>query len=453
MGSYPTRLKTESRLESDFLRFFFDFLKRERVHYVVIRNYETLPETVTGTDIDLIISRKQYMVCREKLIREAGRVGYRKWKEYPKNFGIVQMSFVPEICYDPQDVVRIDFIFDNMKWLGFDIVDRRLLWKNRIEKNGIWALAEPIKTGLTLLNTFLYRGKLKEKYLLEYRNLETGNREIVNGYLLDSFGAYGKFMVSKLQDGSIEDIHKFNTRKIQLSFLESRGFDLKAIFRGCWSWFKTGFKRVVGPPGLFVVLIGPDGCGKSTLSEMLGTKCKRMFPGISNFHLFPKLKLFAFLDKISRARWEKRQKKSSEWEQRNKDFSTGKSLLRCFYLLIRFWMGYWFWVYPRLVKGHLIIGERWRYDILFDPASKGIGLPYWVRKIIFWLCPAPQKTIVLSGSAEEMAKRKEELPQEEIERQVQMIEKELCKSRNVVFADSTGDLDMTFGEVLNAICN
>ena len=395
---------------------------------------------------------EKYDSLRKRLTNKVRCVGYRKWKQFPKNFNMVQMSFVPEMCRDPQDVVRIDFIHDNMKWLGFDLVDRKLLWNNRIERSGIWVLGEPGKTALTVLNTFLYGGKLKEKYLREYRSLIGADRRFVNKCILDSFGDNANVVTEKLDHGSIDEILNFETARIRLSFLKTRRFEPTSLMRGVAGWLRTGFSRAIHPPGLFVVLIGPDGCGKSTLSEMLGTKCKRIFPGISHFHLFPKLKLFMFLDRVSHVRWEKRQEKSSEWEQRNRDYSTGKSVVRCFYLLIRFWMGYFLWVYPRLIKGHLIVGERWGYDILFDPASKGIKLPHWFRKIIFWLCPKPQKTVVLSGSAEEIADRKRELPREEIERQIKMIEKALYGNRNVAFVDSTENIDKTFGEVLSVIC-
>ena len=438
--------------ETKFLNLFFNFLENEQIEYIVMKNYETLPETVSGTDIDILIDSKDYELCRTKLKNEVRRIDYKQWKEYPKNFDIIQMSFVPEVCRNSQDVVRIDFVMDNMKWLGFDLINSAFLWKNRRKKNGIWVLGNPAKNALTLLNTFLYGGKIKNKYLLEYRSLETQNREIVDKCILDSFGDYGEKIIEKLQKGKIEEIKNFNARKIKFNFLKSRGFYLKVILKGCWSWLRTGFQRAIHPPGLFIALIGPDGCGKSTLREILRKKCKRIFPGIDHFHLFPKLRIFGFLDRMSHVRWEKRKNRYPEWEQRNKKYSTGISLLRCFNLLARFWIGYSFWIYPRLVKGHLIIGERWCYDILFDPASKGIGLPHWFRKIVFYLCPSPQKPIVLSGEAGKIAKRKEELPKEEIERQIKMIENEFIRNSNVGFVNSAESLDNTFREILRSLC-
>lgn len=106
-----------------------------------------------------------------------------------------------------------------------------------------------------------------------------------------------------------------------------------------------------------------------------------------------------------------------------------------------------------MAKGNLIVGERWSYDIVFDPASKGIGFPKWLRKFIFRLCPKPNKTIVLTGIAEKIANRKADLPREEIQRQISLLEAELReKYDDVFFVDGTEGLDGTFSKALQAIC-
>ena len=103
------------------------------------------------------------------------------------------------------------------------------------------------------------------------------------------------------------------------------------------------------------------------------------------------------------------------------------------------------------MKGHLVIGERWSYDLLVDPASKGIELSYFWRRVFFLLSPSPRRTIVLTGSAAEMARRKRELPTEEVERQIKLMEEELRGKRRVDFVDTTITKDKTLVALLGSI--
>ncbi len=444
-----TALRTDTRgkrtPESEFLHLFFDFLNSEKIEYVVIRNYESLPEKVSGTDIDLVVRNHHYDLCRDGLAMIAGNVHYRKWKEYPKNYDIIQMSFVPVKIQDPQDVIRIDFIQDNVKWMGFCLIDEKFLWDCRVKYNDIWILAEPAKTTLTLLNTFLHGGQLKDKYILDYNYQSSMNKEIIDKGLDNILGDEAKSVIAMLRQGKAGDVA---LRKIRCNFLKSQNLNIAAIVTGLYMWVRVAFSRLLFPPGLFVAFVGPDGCGKSTVCEMVMNQCKRMFPGINHFHLFPKVGFFRAIDKVSNHRWSERQEKGTEWERRNEHYGLGKSLLRCFYLLIRFWTGYLFKIYPELMKGNLVIGERWNYDILFDPASKGISLPYWFRRTIFSLCPPPQKTIVLMAEAEEITSRKPELPEREIARQIALINQLLANKKGVCYENTSTSTDKTFQRVL-----
>ncbi len=435
-------------MEKKFLDLLFKTLEENNAEYLVVRNYETLPESVPGTDIDIVVKSSQYESIIKKLEEGVRNIGYRRWKSYPKNFGLVQVSFTPKDCRDVQDVVRIDFILDNMMWLGFDLIKPDLLWKSREMFNNISVLSDPVKTALTFLNAFLFGGKVKQKYLSEYADMDLENRKNVDELLAGSFGVYGKVVVDSLHSGKVDSL---NTTKLRYSFLKTRGANARDILLGLLSWFKTDLKRALSPPGLFVVLIGPDGSGKSTINEMIQTRCKRLFAGVDSFHLFPKPKVFYFIDKISGKRWNKRQATSSEWELRSRDFPAWKSIARGLYQLVRFWAGYWLWIYPRLVKGHLVIGERWNYDLLLDPASKGIDLPLWVRKIFFALCPRPHKTLSFCGSASKMAERKKELPVAEIERQIDKMKELLEGRKRVYFINSTEEKDKTFEDSLSAL--
>lgn len=439
-------------MANKFLPIFFDTLRALKAEYAVLRNYETLPFKVPGTDIDVLIKSDDYVRISRALEAAATNSGYRVWKSYRKNFDIIQTSYAPLVCTNPEEVLRVDFFPGSVRWRGFDIVSPTLLWRNAGEHNGIKVLNDPLKTALTLLNSLVFGSGIKEKYIKEYMALDAGKRAKVREILSSVLGPSGVEAADAVESAGAGRAFAWPTQKaLRAGFLRSKGFNPLSFLRGLLSMARTSFGRLISPPGLFVALIGPDGCGKSTMNDMMQKRCASLFSGVEAFHLFPKPGIFAFLDRKSVDRWEKRHAKAGEWELRKNKAPLWKSSLRAAYLLFRFWAGYIVWIYPRLVKGRLIIGERWRYDLLTDPASKGIELPHQARKLIFSLCPRPPLTIVLSGSANEMARRKDEIPADEISRQLEIMEKELRGKKGVVFADSTGAVEETFTTILKAL--
>lgn len=220
--------------------------------YSVVRNYETLPETVAGTDIDILIKQEAYIPVTEALKKAALEVGYTQWKEYPKNYNMMQMSFVPLICQDPQDVVRIDLMLDGVKWLGHDVLKSSYLWNNRIKHKGIWMLEGSASLSATLLNALLCGSMVKEKYVMEYNQLELTAKQIVNQHLTDALGGYSRLVIKRLESGFS---FKADVWKIRYHFIKSKG-NMKALIKGCLSWTKTALQRMIHPRGCSLCLPG-----------------------------------------------------------------------------------------------------------------------------------------------------------------------------------------------------
>ena len=102
-----------SDMEKVFLEYFFEKLDLFQIDYIVLRNYELLPETVEGSDIDILVRKKAFSKFINCFLSEVYNIGYTPWKAYRKNFGMLQYSFKPIAINNPQDIIRIDFIFDS----------------------------------------------------------------------------------------------------------------------------------------------------------------------------------------------------------------------------------------------------------------------------------------------------------------------------------------------------
>lgn len=437
-----------SKQEQRFLKRFFDFLNEEHVDYAVIRNYESLPETVPGTDIDLVIAEKDFRRIAPKLDELAASVDYRVWKKFPKPWFLTHVKFSPLAAEEAQDIVKIDFMRDGVRWLGWPILPMDELMKRRFVHNGVQVLDEPYSVLVTILNKLLSNGLLKARYTRQYWALDENARKYVKQCLSDLFGQYSKKLVRQLEC----DTESFNSRAIKWLFLYRKRFAPYQILQGfLYVTFVSTLQRVLAPPGEFVVVIGPDGTGKSSLVDKVEAKCVRMYKRICRFHHYPYLRIFSKLDKKSAVRYKKRINENDEWTFRQRKFSAIASLLRCGYQSVRYLTGYWLWIWPERVKGSLVLGERWCYDLLLDPKSKGINLPYWVRRLVFSICPKPDKVIIVRCDPEVAAQRKGELPVGEIQRQMELIDHFFSSLKKAWVIDNGGSLDEGFKNMLHAL--
>ena len=169
-----------------------------------------------------------------------------------------------------------------------------------------------------------------------------------------------------------------------------------------------------GMRGVFVVILGPDGTGKSTLAERLVSMGNAEFSGCNHFHWRPGL-----LPQLSR------QRKTGTaavpvQPLPPQDFAYGAviSLVRFAYYLLDFMLGYWLRIYPMRRKGMLVLGERWYFDVIINPERYGFKVPRWLRIAGGYFVPTPDVTLLLTGDPETIYARKRELDPHVIRKQL-----------------------------------
>lgn len=194
-------------------------------------------------------------------------------------------------------------------------------------------------------------------------------------------------------------------RHIEKTF--RRNHPIKSAARLLWNFYRN-IARFFRPTGFFVVLIGPDGCGKSTISDGLRQHMQRAFRSTWRFHWRPKL-----LPKL-------RNSKRSDQTQgtvpdsapptEKSKYSGFVSLARYIYYWLDFVAGYWLIIYPRKARSTLIVGERYFPDILVHPERYGFSVPKWIVRATGAMVPKPDLLIFLTGDPQSIHNRKPELP-------------------------------------------
>lgn len=70
------------------------------------------------------------------------------------------------------------------------------------------------------------------------------------------------------------------------------------------------------------------------------------------------------------------------------------------------------------MRGSLIIGERWYYDVIAYPARYGFSLPGWLLSLGGYLVPKPDLTLLLEADPHVIHDRKPELTVEQVSQQI-----------------------------------
>lgn len=161
--------------------------------------------------------------------------------------------------------------------------------------------------------------------------------------------------------------------------------------------------RVLG--GRFVVLIGPDGAGKTTLAGHLlaAVDSPTMY-----VHFRP-----ALLQRPPSTP----PKPSKPPVKRTNPGNPVIGWLRLTQSIVLFWLGYLRWIRPVLAKSGLVVGDRWGYGYVGQPAALGFAGPRSLAQWATRLIPRPDLIVRLRGEPLVISQRKGDLTVTEIERE------------------------------------
>lgn len=171
--------------------------------------------------------------------------------------------------------------------------------------------------------------------------------------------------------------------------------------------------RFVRPTGFFLVLVGPDGAGKSTVTATLLDELERSFRRTWRFHWRPGL-----LPKLGRGSGAPSTAADAAPAETSK-YRGFISLARFIYYWLDFVLGYWLRIYPRRAQSTFIVGERYFPDVLVHPARYGFAVPGWLMRWAAKWVPSPDLLVVLSDDPQAIYARKAELGPLKIAQQIE----------------------------------
>jgi thymidylate kinase len=387
---------------SRFVDSVFKAWNAAQIDFLVLRNYEQLPEHTTN-DIDCLIAKDQLGAAERELLRVASEHGFSLHNR--AEFATLALYF----SNDTNEQAHFD-LFSALKWRSFDFLKTEGFLQARIPRGSFYIPVAGHEAAINLLATMIYNGRVKEKYKPSISHGFAAESQRAIDVLTRSYGPENAALI--VESGrnqnwaSIEKLAPSLRRTLIRSQLTGR------MFATCAS-FGTDATRLVNrwlkPPGIFVVLCGPDGCGKSTIAEDIVSDLAGTFSPLKSRQYHWKIPVFSKQRLANRAPVSDPHSKPP----RGRVMSLLFFAAQC----IEFVIGSRILARAITFRGGLVLIDRYYYDFFIDPRRYRLRVPGWLVSLGYAFVKKPDLVFLLDAPAEVLQSRKKEVPLAETERQ------------------------------------
>jgi len=398
----------ESSLTGRFLKALLAAYYNESVRYAVLRNYERWPEHF-GKDIDLVVHPNDLALSHRIIQRLAADLGLfvavrRKRSSHVTYY--LMGGAAESILLD----LRPDVVHHGLVYLRGELV----LASRRRHPDGFYVPSPALESLAILLHAVIDMRAVRPSYQVRLAELGTGDPAQFRAAAEAAVGRkLAGRLVECLQAGQPERALPLRGRLVRACVRRRPGTFVR------WLRARAGAAadRVGGwlrPSGHLVILVGPDGSGKTTCADLI---CRR-FAGtripVSGVYLGAQAPLLPTRRLSQQIR--KRLAGGATKVKPVKDVTRRQRLSGLVHILADKWLRYLVHVRPRLARGEVVVLDRYFYDLLTFPHPL-VQRP-WVEALVMRLIPEPALAFCLAADPAVITARKNELTVAETERQI-----------------------------------
>ena len=392
----PDRSAALSR--RDLILSLFTRLDADRVRYVALHSYESLPDDLPS-DLDLAVHPDDAGTLAAVFagLRARGYLAVQCM-----NYAVAGYYFVflwPE--EDGLHSLAIDFVFHHREG-GLILMPGEELVADRVRHGAFWIPRPETEFGY-LLGKKTLKGTLPERQGERLRQLagqlgrpaaeavaarwfgEGWKTRVVDACLCAAMGAQ--------MDEMQRQFRSTMRRRDPMNSLRHRVTEVPRMLR---RWFR--------PVGLSIAVLGPDGAGKSTLVKELVRQIQPAFRSTRIYHWRPYVLAG-------------RRRTIGNDPHANPADAVSRSSLRLIAHLLDYWLGYLFCIRPALARAGLVVFDRYFQDLLADPKRYRYGGPAWLVRAVSRLIADPDLVLILDAPEDVVIARKQEVAPAEIRRQ------------------------------------
>lgn len=385
------------------LQDFFSALRTFECCYLVLRNHEGLPRHI-GNDVDMLVDADRRPAAEHILVTVARAHGYALINRV--EFSPVSLFFAHG---DTRQQLHFD-LFTDLQWRGFDILRPRAVLAARQDR-GLFFTAHPVhESSLNLLTRLLFHGYVKTEYKPGILRAYTAEPGVARGTLAQPFGGRAaREIVERVIAGDWASIEASKARwRLLLLSRQSVRFPLRTL-SAVLADARRLLRRFVAPPGLMLVTLGPDGCGKSSVAARLMDRLAATFARDTSKYFHWKPTVF--------------RRRRMTGPVRDPHGMPPRSRLAS----VAYFSGHWLefvlgsqlrlrWV---LFRNGLVVVDRYFHDFFVDPKRYRLEVS---QRLLTWasrLVMEPDLVVCLDAPPDVLRHRKEEVSIEETARQRQ----------------------------------
>lgn len=210
---------------------------------------------------------------------------------------------------------------------------------------------------------------------------------------------------------------------------------------------KRRFERIVHPTGLFIVLLGVDGAGKTTIAENLKARYVTAFRKIDHYHSRVRV-----LKDISQLKKDATPIDASNPHGKKQKAGKFISVAKFGYYFLDFLIGN-VKIAIAKIKSTLVLVERYYYDYSIDKVRYNLNLSDKFLSFFEHFVLKPDVIFILTGDSKKLLDRKHEITIDEIDEQKRKLNERFINNPKAVFIDTTeGTVDECVNKMLKE-CN